>query len=321
MRLVTIDCVPGGRPAAVLQNDEVLHLERAAAAGTTEAWLPTTMREILAAGPEGLDLVRRIVDRVEQADVARRDDLRAQGAVLPAATRLCAPVPNPTMIVSVGQAYHSHVHEMKGKLPKEPHAFLKAPVAVVGHGAEIPLPPQYPDAVDFEGELCAVIGTVCHNVPEEDALRYVAGYTITNDVSARDDVHLIGAATTTAEARTAWDRVHMGKQLPGFSPMGPALVTADAIGDPGNLDLTTRVNGKVMQQANTSDFIFPLAKVISYFSRWYTLMPGDIISTGTPGGVGFGHDPQVLLRPDDVVEVEVSGIGTLSNRFVAAGQQ
>lgn len=318
MKLVTIDCVPGGRPGAILQNGDILHLERAAERGTIQAWLPATLRGILEAGQDGLDVVRGIVERVEQASVELRASLRDEGTILSADTRLLAPVPNPAMIVSVGQAYHSHVQEMKGKPPAEPHGFLKAPSAVVGPGAEIELPPQFPDAVDFEGELCAVIGRVCHNVCEEDAMGHVAGYTITNDVSARDAVPLIGQAKTTAEARTAWDLVHMGKQLPGFSPMGPALVTVDEIADPGNLDLTTRVNGEVMQQANTSDFIFPLAKVIAYFSRWYTLMPGDIISTGTPGGVGYGRDPKVLLRPGDVVEVEVGGIGTLSNRFVEA---
>lgn len=320
MKLVTVDCVVGGRPGAVLDSGEILYLERALMQGSTEAWLPNSMRGILEAGPEGLDLVRRIVSRAHQCSEAQRNALREHGALLPGNTRLLAPVPNPTMTLSIGQAYHSHVREMngKGKPPSEPHAFLKSPAAITAHNADIQLPPQRPDMVDFEGELCAVVGQACHNVSEADAMQYIAGYTITNDVSARDSVHLVQSAQTTPEARHAWDLVHMEKQFPGFAPMGPVMVTADTIQDVGNLDLTTRVNGEIMQQANTADLIFTLAQVIAYFSHWYSFSPGDIISTGTPGGVGFGRDPKVLLRPGDVVEIEVSSIGTLSNRFVAA---
>lgn len=319
MKLVTLDCVPGGQVGAVLQSGEILHLERAKSEGTFEAWLPATMRGVLAAGEPGMACLRTMVARAEDAGDAEREAMRASGALLPATARLLAPVPDPTMIISIGQAYHSHVHEMKGKPLSEPHAFLKAPSAITGPGADVPLPPRFPDQVDFEGELCAVIGKTCHDVSVDEAMTYIAGYTITNDVSARDWVPLLGTAKTTPEARTAWDLVHMGKQLPGFSPMGPALVTADEVLDAGNLNLTTRVNGTVMQQANTSDLIFTLAEVVSYFSRWYLLRPGDIISTGTPGGVGYGRDPKVLLGHGDVVEVEVEGLGVLSNRFVARG--
>ena len=318
MKLVTLDCAPGGQAGAVLDCGDYLHLARAAEPGTAEVWLPTRLREVLSAGQEGLDLVRRLVARVEAQDASARAALRARGGILPATSRLLAPLPDPSLIISVGQGYRSHVAEMQHKPPSEPHGFLKAPTAITGPEAEITLPPRAPDFVDFEGEICVVIGRTCHNVSEAEAMDHVAGYMVTNDVSARDAVPLIGQANTTAEARTAWDHVHMDKQYPGFAPMGPVLVTADEIGNPNDLELTTRVNGQVMQQANTSDFIFPLARVISYFSQWYTLQPGDIISTGTPGGVGYGRDPKVLLRPGDVVEVEASGIGTLRNRFVAA---
>lgn len=318
MKLVTIDCVPEGRPGAILTSGEILHLGRAAARGTAETWLPPTMRGILEAGQEGLGIVRRIVERVEQLGEDRRATLRDTGALLLATTSLLAPVPDPQIILSTGQAYRSHVSEMKSKPPSEPHGFIKASSAVVGPGADVPLPPQCPDMVDFEGEICAVFGRICHNVSADEAMDYVAGYTITNDVSARDWVVLIGQAKTTPEARTAWDLNHMGKQLPAFSPFGPALVTTDEITDPGALDLTTRLNGEVMQEANTSDLIFPLAQTIAHFSRWYTFLPGDIISTGTPAGVGYGRDPKVFLQPGDTVEVEVSGIGVLANRFIAA---
>jgi acylpyruvate hydrolase len=320
MKLATIDCVAGGRPAAVLASGDILNLERAALPGTAETWLPHGMRAILTAGNEGLDLVRRIVDRVEGGGDGERQRLRESGALTPpTSTRLLAPVPDPAMILSAGQAYRSHLAEMKTEAPHEPHAFIKASSTVVGPGGDVPLPPQCGAMVDFEGEFCAVIGRRCHNVSAAEALEYVAGYTITNDVSARDWVPLIGKARTTPEARTAWDLNHMGKQLPAFSPLGPWLVTKDEIADPGQLDLTTRLNGKVMQHANTGDLIFSVSQTLAHFSRWYTYLPGDIISTGTPSGVGYGREPKVFLKPGDTVEVEVSQIGTLANRFVASG--
>lgn len=318
MRLVTLRASGCATPGGVLSSGEVVDLRAAARPGTLETLIPPSMRALLAAGPEGLDIVRRLIDRVEAVGSDEMHSLRARGQVLAADAPRTAPVPDPRLILSVGQAYHSHVAEMRGGPPSEPHGFLKAPSAVTGPDADIVLPRDYPDNVDFEGELCAVIGRTCHDVSEEDAMACVAGYTVTNDVSARDWVHLIGKAETTAEARTAWDLVHMGKQFPGFSPLGPALVTTDEIADPMRLDLETRVNGAVMQSANTSDLIFTIAQVIAYFSRWYRLSPGDIISTGTPGGVGFARDPQVLLGHGDVVEVEVTGVGLLRNRFVRA---
>jgi len=318
MKLVTIDCVPGGRPGAVLAGGEVLHLERAATPSTAEAWLPASVKAILAAGAEGLDLVRRIVARSDASE-AERDRLRRAGALLSADARLLAPIPDPALFVSCGQAYQSHVAEMKGDGPvPEPHAFLKAAATIVGPGADVALPPQCPDMVDYEGELCAVFGKTCHNVAAKDALGYVAGYTITNDLSARNWVPLVMQAKTTPQARHAWDLNHMGKQLPGFSPLGPALVTADEVGDVAALTLTTRLNGQQMQHAQTSDLVHTVADSIAYFSRWYTFQPGDILSTGTPAGVGYGREPKVFLKPGDVVEVEVSRVGKLTTRIVAA---
>ncbi|WP_226553943.1 fumarylacetoacetate hydrolase family protein [Celeribacter naphthalenivorans] len=318
MKLVTLDCIPGGQAGALLDSGDYVNFARAAEQGTAEVLLPARLKDILNAGAEGLDIVRGLLARINALEPDACETLRKRGAILPSDTALLAPLPDPNLIVSVGQGYRSHVAEMKHKPPSEPHGFLKSPTALTGHESEITLPSQAPDFVDFEGEICVVIGKTCHNISEDEAMDYVAGYMVTNDVSARDAVPEIGKASTTAEARTAWDHVHMDKQFPGFSPMGPVMVTADEIADPNNLDLTTKVNGEVMQQANTSDFIFPLARVISYFSNWYMLKPGDIISTGTPGGVGYGRDPKVLVRPGDVVEVEASGIGTLRNRFVAA---
>jgi len=317
MKLVMIDCVSGGRPGAILVSGEILHLERAAQAGSAEAWIPDSLKRILRAGREGMDLVRRIVSRVERSSKDQQTTLRERGALLPSSTRLLAPVADPSLFVSAGHAYRSHVNEMKSQAPKTPQGFLKAPGTIVGPHADVRLPPQFPDHVDFEGELCAVIGRACHNVGADEAMDYIAGFTITNDVSARDWVPEIAKATTTPEARAAWDLNHMGKQLPSFSPLGPALVTADEV-DFGNLDLTTRLNGEVMQRANTADLIFTVAESLSFFSQWYEFQPGDILSTGTPAGVGFGRTPKVFLKEGDLIEVEATGLGTISSRIVAA---
>jgi 2-keto-4-pentenoate hydratase/2-oxohepta-3-ene-1,7-dioic acid hydratase in catechol pathway len=315
MKLVMIDCVPGGRPGAILASGEILHLERAAVSGSAEAWLPRTLKDILRAGNDGLMIVRGIVSRVEGMSGDERAGLHHR-AILPSTTPLLAPLPDPRLFVSAGHAYRSHVDEMKSKAPATPQGFLKAPGTIVGPRDDIRLPPQCPDRVDFEGEICAVIGRHCHNVTPDRAMDCIAGYTITNDVSARDWVPEIAKARTTPEARAAWDLNHMGKQLPGFSPLGPALVTADEV-DPVRLELTTRLNGEVMQNAVTSDLIFTVAESLAFFSRWYEFTPGDILSTGTPAGVGFGRNPQVFIKPGDIVEVEVSGLGKISNRFVA----
>ena len=318
MQLVMIDCVPGGRPGALLESGEVLHLERAARGGTAEAWLPGSLRGILEAGADGMAIVRGIVDRVESAADGERRRLRDAGAIVPVRqVGLLAPIADPMLFVSCGHAYRSHVNEMKSQAPKTPQGFLKAPGTIVGPTADVTLPPQCPAQVDFEGEICAVIGKVCHNVPVAEAMQYIAGYTITNDVSARDWVPEIAKAKTSPEARAAWDLNHMGKQLPSFSPLGPALVTADEV-DPARLELTTRLNGTVMQHAVAADLIFSVAESLAFFSRWYSFRPGDILSTGTPAGVGFGRSPQVFLRDGDVVEVEVSGLGRIASRFVAA---
>jgi 2-keto-4-pentenoate hydratase/2-oxohepta-3-ene-1,7-dioic acid hydratase in catechol pathway len=208
--------------------------------------------------------------------------------------------------------------QMRSDTPPTPQAFLKLPSVIVGPSAEVALPPQAPNHVDFEGEICAVIGRACHNVSVEEALDYIAGYTITNDVSARDWVPGITKAKTAAEGRAAWEINNMGKQFPTFAPLGPALVTSDEIGDPANLQLTTRLNGEVMQHAVARDLTFSVAESISFFSRWYRFRPGDLFSTGTPAGVGAGRKPQVFLEDGDVVEIEVTHLGKLSNRFVSA---
>ena len=167
--------------------------------------------------------------------------------------------------------------------------------------------------IDFEGEFCFIFAKECNNVNEAEAMDYVAGYTIANDVSARDWVPEVFAAEGTFPAIQAWERNIMGKQLPGFTPCGPYLVTKDEIKDPHDLKLETRLNGEVMQSTSTNDLIFKIPQIIAYFSQWYRFQAGDIVTTGSPAGVGFGRDPKLFMKPGDKIEIEIEKIGILSN--------
>ncbi len=317
MKLVTIDNTAQGSAGAVLRSGEILHLGKAAATGTLEVWLPTSIRGILEAGEPGLALVRQLVDRMESESSSKKDHLREQGALTPASTRLQAPVPNPRLIVAAGLAFKSHLAEMSGTpTPAHPTAFMKSVNSIVGPGAPIHIPAHASGHMDYEGEVAVVFGRTCHRVSAADALSHVAGYSAANDVSARDWVQAVWGAKEPWEARLTWETNIMGKQFDSFTPLGPVLVTADEIGDATTLEITTRLNGKVMQHAPLSDLIFPLAETIAYFSNWYTFHPGDVLLTGTPAGVGVGRKPPVFMKAGDVIEVEVSGIGVLRNVLV-----
>ncbi|MSQ72477.1 MAG: fumarylacetoacetate hydrolase family protein [Betaproteobacteria bacterium] len=325
MKLVTIDTPPTdagghapGRAGAMIAGGEILDIARVRREGSLEAWIPGSVRGILAGGQPGLDAVRRIVDRVEGAAAGELARLREEQALLPATTRLLSPVPDPPMILSLGSAYRSHLEEMKAQPPKNPSGFIKVMAALSGTGAHIVLPPQNPDMVDFEGEFCCVIGTAFHNVTEDEVMQHIAGYTICNDVSARDWVEAAMGPKEPQAAAAGWRLNHLGKQFPGFFPVGPVLLTRDEVPDPPDLQLTTRLNGAVMQSARTSDLIFSVARSISHFSRWYRFSPGDIVTTGSPAGVGYGRNPRVFLKPGDVIAVEIEKIGVLTNTVRAA---
>jgi acylpyruvate hydrolase len=215
------------------------------------------------------------------------------------------PIPDPNKILCIGLNYRDHVEEAQRERPElgtqpDPVVFSKFTTALIGDGDSVVLPAAAPSMIDWEGELAAVIGRTAHRVDERDALDYVAGYTIFNDVSARD-VQL---------ASPQW---LMGKSFDTSAPCGPALVTPDEVGDPQTLTLETRVNEEVVQSTTTSLMINPVARLIAYISSLITLEPGDIIATGTPSGVGFSRDPQVFLKPDDRVTVTIAGLGTLTN--------
>jgi len=240
--------------------------------------------------------LRVVEDAVEAA---------ADSAIPASEANLLAPVPRPGKIVCVGLNYHDHAEEQDEEVPETPLLFSKADSSVTNPGDPIVHPPEL-DEVDYEVELGIVVGRTAKDVDAADARDYVAGYTVVNDVSGRD-------------AQFDDGQFFRGKSYDTFAPMGPTLVPDDRL-DPGSLDVACRVNGETRQDSNTEEFIFGVEEVIEYISGFTTLRPGDVISTGTPGGVGIFSDPPQLLEPGDTVDVEVEGIGTLTNPVVAGDE-
>ncbi len=214
-----------------------------------------------------------------------------------------APVQRPGKILCVGMNYRDHCLEQNKPIPEIPMLFSKFATSVNHHLGEIPLPLKLDPCCDYEAELAVVIGKRASNVTKRNALNHVAGYTIMNDVTAR----------SLQKNEKQWIR---GKGFDGSAPLGPVLVTPDELDDPANLDVRCRVNGELRQQSNTSQMIFSVPELIAYITQAITLEPGDIISTGTPGGVGVYREPAVFLQPGDEVSAEVAGIGKLENRCV-----
>ena len=320
MKLLTIDGGSAGRVGVLLGGDEVVDLLAYSASSTLARLVPGSLRDILDAGDAAMDVVRRCLDEVDALSGETQDSLREQGIIKPLAdTPLMSPMPNPRLILSVGLNYGKHLEEMSGTpRPERPTAFIKVRSSLTGSGKPILVPPQCPSMIDYEGELSFIFGRACHRVSVEEAIDYVAGYTIVNDVSARDWVGDVFNSEGRFESIQAWERNIMGKQLPTFSPCGPVMVTADEIKDPHDLQLTTTLNGEVMQSSKTDDLIFKLPDLISYFSEWYQFMPGDLVTTGSPSGVGVGRKPPVFMNEGDLIEVEAEGIGKLSNTLVVA---
>lgn len=320
MKLATIDTPGAGHAGVLAGDDEILDLVALGGVSARARLVPGSVRGILAAGDDGLDIVRRCIGEVEAMAGGERDALREAGILRPfATTPLHAPVPDPKLVLSAGLNYGRHLAEMKGTpTPGNPTAFIKAASSLTGSGKPIVVPPQCADMIDYEGEFCFVFGRQCHNVGIDEAMDYVAGYTIANDVSARDWVQEVFESDGSFESIHAWERNIMGKQLPTFTPCGPVLATRDEIADPHDLQLSLTLNGEVMQSTGTDDLIYKLPELIAYFSQWYRFEPGDVVTTGSPAGVGFGRDPKIFMKPGDLVEVTLEGVGTLSNRLVAA---
>jgi 2-keto-4-pentenoate hydratase/2-oxohepta-3-ene-1,7-dioic acid hydratase in catechol pathway len=249
--------------------------------------------------PHALALVRDLGD----------DALAGAQRVTPAAVvplsdiRLLAPVPRPGKLICIGLNYKDHAAESKMTPPTVPVTFSKYGTAVTHPASPVYLPAAS-QQVDYEAELAVVIGRRAKHVPRERAYEYVLGYTNLNDVSARD----------LQFADKQWQR---GKSCDSFAPMGPAIVTGDEVPDPHALHIRLRLNGKVMQDSSTSQLIFGVDQLIAFLTETVTLEPGDVIATGTPSGVGFARTPPVYLTPGDIMEVEVEGLGILSNPVLA----
>jgi 2-keto-4-pentenoate hydratase/2-oxohepta-3-ene-1,7-dioic acid hydratase in catechol pathway len=280
MRLITYQSPSGPRVAGV-RDDSCVDLNQ------TDPNIPHCIKALLAQGPAGLQRAAKAM---------------AIGRPMAAAELTLAPiVPNPEKIIGIGLNYADHARETGRTPPAEPVMFCKLSSAILGDGETILLP-RVSSEVDYEAELVAVIGLGGQHISKEDALSHVAGYCCGNDVSARDWQH-----------RKPGGQWLLGKSFDTFAPIGPALVTADEIPNPGELAIELRIGGRVMQQSNTSQLLFSIAELIVYVSQVCRLSAGDLVFTGTPAGVGFARKPPVFLRPGDVVEVEIERIGVLRN--------
>lgn len=284
MKLVTYQSHQGPRVAGV-RDGAYIDLNHADAA------VPACIKALLAQGAEGL--------RRAQAALVRGEPLPSQQV------KLLPAIPSPEKIIGIGLNYADHAAESGAAVPPQPVVFNKFPTAVCGEGDPIVLP-RASREVDYEAELVVVIGAGGRYIPKQQARNHIAAYCCGNDVSARD-----------WQLRTPGGQWVLGKSFDTFAPIGPALVTADEVPDPGNLRIRLRLNGRVMQDSSTAQLIFPVEELICHLSQVCTLSPGDLIFTGTPPGVGFARKPPVFLRPGDTVEVEIEKIGALRNPVVA----
>ncbi len=249
-----------------------------------------TIMDLIKAGEKIWNEIKQLLENTKEGSEFKLSDL-------------AAPVSNPHKIVAIGLNYIDHASESKMELPKSPLVFAKFTSSITGPADQIKIPKTITNEVDYEAELGVVIGRIAKNVSKEDALKYVFGYTIINDVSARDLQFSDGQ----------WIR---GKSLDTFCPTGPFIVTADEIPNPQELEIGCDVNGESLQKDNTKNMIFGVADLISKLSYSFTFEPGDIIATGTPSGVGFSRKPPIFLKDGDEVTTWIKGIGSLNNTVV-----
>ncbi|XP_021333903.1 fumarylacetoacetate hydrolase domain-containing protein 2A isoform X3 [Danio rerio] len=253
--------------------------------------MPSTMREFLELGPKGMDCAKRALSSGQ--NVLPRSDIR-----------LLSPVTNPEKVVCVGMNYKDHCLEQNAPIPKEPIIFSKFPCSITGPNDDIILPDESQE-VDWEVELAFVIGRKGKHIKEEEALSYIAGFTVANDVSARD-----------WQMKRNGKQWLLGKTFDTFCPLGPALVTTDSLKDVHKLGIRCFVNGATVQESNTNQMIFQTEKVVAWVSQFVTLYPGDVFLTGTPPGVGVFRNPPVFLKKGDVVECQIDEIGSIRNTVV-----
>jgi 2-keto-4-pentenoate hydratase/2-oxohepta-3-ene-1,7-dioic acid hydratase in catechol pathway len=298
MRLLMFD-EGAGRRLGVLRGEDVVDVAALAAAEGAQA--PADLLALIDEGDEGLARVATLLG-LPGAGAASRPL---------SAVRLLPPLDPPRgNVLAIGRNYAKHAAEgarVRGGEVEPPTIFTKAITSIAGPHADVPIDPAVSEQIDWEVELGVVVGRHGVNISRERALDHVFGYTVVNDVTARD-------------IQRGWGgQFFKGKSLDGSCPSGPWVVTKDEVADPQRLRLLLAVNGVVKQDANTADMIYPVDALISWLSIGMTLLPGSLIATGTPEGVGFARQPPEFLRPGDLVEAEVEGIGTLSNRMVAAG--
>ena len=315
MKLITFSHAGFTRLGAVTPDNEVIDLNYAyqfllenrgslRAEIIAEAYVPAEMKGFLEGGNESLSLVQEIVEfALQHPNEYKHKLVHAFDEV-----KLEAPVQNPGKIICVGHNYREHILEMGREIPENPVIFAKFNNTVIGPQEDIPFYPVS-EQLDYEAEFAFIIGKRARNVSRDEALDYVAGYTIANDVTYRD-----------IQRRTLqWLQ---GKTVEGSLPYGPWLVTKDELKDPSASGLGVRltVNGEERQKTNTANFVFDVQHLVEFLSNLITLEPGDLILTGTPGGVGVARDPQVFLKDGDVVRVEIDEIGALENKVSAVNK-
>jgi acylpyruvate hydrolase len=317
MRLVTF-AYRGTQRVGLLEAERIIDVNRAYAAflaqrgdpragAMADALVPAEMGSLLEAGEQALTAIREAAAYVHKSLGSRdqSDALRHDGVVFSAAeVALKAPIPRPGKLILLGLNYRDHAEETGQKIPEVPTLFAKYHNSIIGPGATI-LIPHATEQIDYEAEFAFVIGRRGHHISRDRALDYVAGYTIINDVSARDYQFVT----------SQW---MVGKTFDTHCPMGPALVLKDEIADPHNLDISLSIAGEILQRSNTKQLIFKIPETVEYISQILTLEPGDVISTGTPSGVGFARKPPRWLRPGETVRVEISGLGVLENPVAKA---
>ncbi len=305
---------PQGSRLAVKDGDTYIDLQRAyeaalvdgGACATQEAarrlagtLIPVDLRELIEMGAQGAAATQEALRFAQDA----RTDAEAPWRLPATAVHVDAPVRTPKKFFCIGLNYRAHAAESNSEIPSEPLFFNKFATSITGPTDDVIHQGDLTQKLDYEVELGIVIGKKGKRIPEAQAAEYIFGYTVVNDISARDLQKRDGQ----------WVK---GKALDTYAPMGPCVVTADEL-DGGNLTLRTKVNGELRQESNTSDLIFTLPQLVSYLSQLITLEPGDVIITGTPSGVGGAMKPPSFLRPGDVVECEIDGIGLLRNAVVA----
>ena len=317
MKLLTFVAGPGQRVGALV-GETVVDLTVAYAAalaaegdprpeGVAAATLPPDMRDILQGGEWAMEAARHGVAFAEERLKGGRELAGPGGARLAYPLKevwVRPPVANPQKIVCIGLNYQDHCQEQGIELPKVLMTFPKFADSIIGPDDPIIIP-RGCEQLDWEVELVLVVGRRARYVPPEDAHKYIAGYTVGNDVSARD-------------FQFADKQVMRGKACETFAPMGPYLVTADEVPDPHNLKLESRLNGKVMQSGNTKNLVHRIPPILAWVTKYLTLQPGDCVMTGTPAGVGVFRKPPVFMKPGDVIEMEVEKLGVLRNPVVAS---